>query len=179
MTYTFVVTATNQMGSSPRSAPSNPVQVETAGAIITQYDAVFGQPIDVATGFALQPDGSEIDFNDGTTVVPAPASLPPVATFGPETYLLTQDPVSGLYTTFHGTTVDLSSDQETDAYGNVLGVPDFTTLFLVTTVDTLVAVDEPYLQLNPVTLAPVSANLYVVAPTPAEFQINAGPPMVQ
>ena len=166
--YTFTVTATNAIGTSSASSSSNPVTALVSAAVIVQYFSSYGLLIDAITGDLIQYDGSEVDPVSYNTVIPAPAN-PPVQAFF-YGYLLTLDPNSGLYTSFFGTTVDPVSGTEYDPYGDALDTIDLTQAYYVTTAGAVVAVLNPGVQLDPLTLSPLNSDPYTVEPTPVEYQ---------
>jgi hypothetical protein len=172
-TYTFTVTATNSFGASGPSAPSSFIEVPGGPVVIVQANNQAGTNIDAATGDLIQPDGSEIDPLTCQTVVPAPSVPPTLATFSG--YLLTEDPVSGLYTSFFGTTVDTAGN-EYDPYGDLLDTIDPFQAYYVTTDGTVVSVNNPSVQLDPVTLAPVSDAVYTIDSTPIDYSVAFGGP---
>jgi hypothetical protein len=134
--------------------------------------------IDTATGYFVQPDGSEIDPVTCNVVIPAP-SVPPVLAVVPG-YLLTQDPSNNEeYTSFFGTTVDGTSGEEVDAYGDLLDYVDLSQAYFVTQEGTVVSVTDGEDQLDPVTLTPVNTDVYSVEATPPEYSVGNGPSAVE
>ena len=167
--YTVTVTATNVIGT---SAPTSFV-LSPPPRIVAQI-LIDGLVVDAVTGYFVEQDGSEVDPLTLNQVVAPPATYPPLASYTYPTYLLTQDPVSGLYTSFFSTTVDLSSGNEFDPTGNLLDQVDLSQMYLLTTAGTVVNALDLKTQLDPVTLQPVSTAPYTVAPTLPDYQVNSG-----
>jgi len=177
-TYTFTLVAQSEVGISPTSQPFE-VSAGEAAVIIVQYSSENPQYIDAQSGYIVQSDYSEVDPYTSVLVVPRPAETPALALFDGDTdLLLTQDPISGLYTSNYGYTVDITTGNEYDFQGNNIGLFNGYNLYLITTDGFIVNVQDLQLELSPSTLAGVQEQPYTVAPTPPEYQINNGPPMM-
>ena len=171
--YTFTVTATNFTGTSITSAPFTASGSGANPPLLVQVDNDDGQFIDAATGDLVQPDGSEVDPVTFNTVIAAPESPPVLAEL--TGYLLTVDPTTGLYTSFFGTFVDITTGDEYDAYLNYLDTIDLTNAYLVTDSGTVVRATDLSTQLDPSTLNPVNSDPYTVEATPWEYSVANGP----
>jgi streptogramin lyase len=174
-TYNITATATNAAGTSVPSAAVT-VTAPAAASLVPGLVIVQVLPdsnlIDAVTGGFVLGDGSEADPLTFALTLPPPDMLPTYAYFYGD--LLTLDPVSGRYTTFLSTTVDIATGAEYDPFGNYLDSIDLTQAYLVTTAGTIVSVLNLSVQLDPLTLAAISSNPYTVAATLPDYSVANG-----
>ena len=178
VTYRFTAFATNRNGNSPLSTASAPITLGNLGQTIIMVNLALNSNlpdvIDTATGYGLNQDGSEYDFDTKQIVIPIP-SIPPNVANSNQPYIVTLDPDTTYVTTYFFSYLDVQNRLEYNFDGSLRGdVPSAYNIYYVTTNLTLVdALSDPNTQLDPFTLAAVSTNIpYTITPTPPRWSIN-------
>ncbi len=175
--YTFQVTATNAVGTSAATTlvPDSPV-----GTLIVLAQNVIGASIDARNGYLVNVDGSEVDPSNSQNVIPAPVN-PSFALFQSGYGLIvTQDPLAnGQVTTYSDTWVDLTTSPPTvyDSNSNTFSETD--PIFYITTINTVVNVNDLNVQLDPTTLQPLPTSqqgAYEIVQTPAGYSMSSNAP---